>query len=95
MLYLESDGGTKVVVLSSENLEKLKQGKPAVTPDKKVCVCYTPDIGWLAEEIAKVVTNEDGDANKIGKLIDESTKRPEKPVPDYFPPKTTRFKDKK
>lgn len=78
MIYLKSpDGNLKIVVLESANLEALKQGKPAKSPDGTVLIAWTPDLVWLADKIL----DTNGDAQAIGKLIDEASKRPEKPGP--------------
>lgn len=78
MLYMSSsDGKTKIVVLESANLEELKKGRPAKTPDGSVLICWTPDPVWLADKIM----DSGGDAEIIGRLVDEAAKRPEKPSP--------------
>jgi len=74
MIYMTADK-LHVVVLETGNLEKLKQGKPATTPDGEVLICWTPDPVWLADKII----DADGDAAKIVELITEAVKRPEKP----------------
>lgn len=77
MLYLASKNGeVKIVVLESQNLEKLKAGFPITTPDKSVLIAWTADPVWLADKIMDV---EDGDMMAVAKLIEESAKRPEKP----------------
>jgi hypothetical protein len=78
MLYLKSaDGAVSLVVLESANLEELKKGRPAVTPDKSVLICWTPDPVWLADRLM----DTNGDAGAIARLIEEAAKRPEKPGP--------------
>lgn len=76
MLYMNGDG-IKIIVLESANIEELKKGRPAKTPDGSVLIAWTPDPVWLADKIM----DSDGDAKLIGKLIDEAAKRPEKPGP--------------
>lgn len=78
MLYL-SGSGLKIIVLESVNLDELKKGRPAKTPDGTVLIAWTPDPVWLAEQIAQC----DGDGAKIGELIDQAAKRPEKPPRPY------------
>lgn len=79
MIYLQGDG-IKIVILETANLEKIKAGRPAVTPDQSVMICWTPDPGWLSEQLKKC----DGDAVEIGKLIDAARSRPENPTPPGF-----------
>jgi hypothetical protein len=77
MLYLKSsDGAVKVVILEQGNLDQLKQGRPAKTPDGTVLIAFTPDPVWLADRLMDC----DGDATKIAELIDEAGKRPPKPA---------------
>lgn len=70
-----SDGEVVVIVLETANLEAIKEGRPAKTPDGKVLIAWTPDPVWLADKIM----DTGGDAIAIGRLIDESAKRPQKP----------------
>jgi hypothetical protein len=74
MIYMIGENHA-IVVLETKNLEKIKQGQPAVTPDGKICIAWTPDPVWLADKIR----NANGDAQKISKLVDEAAKRPQKP----------------
>lgn len=76
MLYMKSgDDGVTLIVLETANLEEIKNGRPAKTPDGKVLIAWTPDPVWLADKIL----DTGGDAVAIGKLIDEASKRPQKP----------------
>jgi hypothetical protein len=86
MLYMTGD--VTIIVLESGNLEALKKGRPAKSPDGKVVICWTPDPVWLAEQIAK----SDGDGAIIGRLIDESLKRQEKPTRPFQETTQTEFK---
>lgn len=81
MIYLQTKEGPTIVVLETANLEKMKAGNPAVTPDKLICIGWTPDMPWLAEQLQKLFEKGDPDGAEVGKLIDESTKRPENPTP--------------
>lgn len=75
MLYMTGDGLT-IIVLESANLDELRKGRPAKTPDGKVLIAWTPDPVWLGDKIA----DSNGDGATIGRLIDEAAKRPEKPL---------------
>jgi hypothetical protein len=78
MLYMTTaDGSVRIIVLESGNLEAIKGGRPARTPDGSVLIAWTPDSVWLADRIM----DTDGDGAAIGRLIDEAAKRPEKPGP--------------
>lgn len=76
MLYMTStDGSLRIVILESANLEELKKGHPAKTPDGSVLIAWTPDPVWLADKLME--TNGDGAA--VAKIIEEASKRPQKP----------------
>ena len=74
MIYMTS-GELHIVVLESGNLDELKKGRPAKTPDGQVLICWTPDPVWLADKII----DTKGDGAQVAKLIEEAAKRPEKP----------------
>ena len=73
MLYMTGD--VTLIVLETANIEEIKKGRPAKTPDGKVIIAWTPDPVWLADKIM----DADGSAKTIGKLVDEAAKRPQKP----------------
>lgn len=76
MLYLsDKTGALKIIVLESANLDELRKGRPAKSPDGSVLIAWTPDPVWLADK----VMDSGGDARAIARLIDEAAKRPEKP----------------
>ena len=78
MLYMSADDSRlKIIILESANLEELKKGRPATTPDGSVLIAWTPDPVWLADKIL----DSGGDGAKIAKLIEDASKRPEKPGP--------------
>ena len=75
MIYLKSaDGGVRIVILEARNLDDIRAGRPARTPDGSVLIAYTPDPVWLADRIMDC----DGDAAKIAALIDEAAERTQK-----------------
>ena len=76
MIYMKSaDGDVRIVVLETKNLEEIKAGRPAKSPDGSVLIAWTPDPVWLADKIM----DTGGDAVAIAKLIDEGSKRPQMP----------------
>lgn len=80
MIYLTGD--VTIIVLETANLEELKKGRPAHSPDKKVLVAWCPDLPWLAGEMTKLFNGADQpDGAEIGVLIDRASKRPENPTP--------------
>ena len=89
MLYMTGDD-VKIIILETANLDELKKGRPARTPDNSVMIAWCPDPAWLAEQIKK----SGGDGMVIGKLIDEAAKRPENPLRSYFPSEEVTFEKK-
>ena len=88
MIYL-TGGDIHIVVLEQGNIDEIKKGRPAKTPDGKVVICWTPDPVWLADKIK----DTDGDTGKIAALIAEAAKRPQKPMPrPYHKPDVCTFK---
>lgn len=91
MIYLQSpDGDLKIVVLETANLEEIKKGRPAKTPDGSVLIAWTPDPVWLADRIM----DSGGDAKKIAAAIDEAAKRPQKPARPHHKLFQTRLEEK-
>jgi len=91
MLYLKA-GNLHLVILETPNLDSIKAGRPAKTPDGEVLIAWTPDPVWLADKII----DTGGDVMKIAKLIDEAAKRPQKPVDrPKHPEHTVRFEEEK
>jgi hypothetical protein len=75
MLYMTAaDGKLAIVVLETANLEEIKKGRPAKSPDGRVLIAWTPDPVWLADKIM----DTDGDAAAIARLIDEAARRPQR-----------------
>jgi len=89
MIYLKGDG-IAIVILETANLEEIKKGRPAKTPDENILIAWTPDPVWLADKIAE----SDGDAKRIGELIDEASKRPQKPPRTYHKTHRHQFPEK-
>lgn len=88
MIYMSAgDGKLRVVILETANLEEIKSGHPAKTPDGEVLIAWTPDPEWLSEKIIA----SGGDAQAIGKLIDEASKRPQQPTRPYHKMRKTTF----
>lgn len=80
MLYLKGEN-KRIIVLETMNLEKIKEGHPAVTPDDEIVICWTPDPKWLAQKIKE----SRGEPDLIAAAIDEASKRPQQAVPPPFP----------
>ena len=81
----DEDGSVCVMlVLEPGNLEKLKQGQPIhkwlneFLPELhqkiELLFCYSPDVGWVAEQMKHC----NGDALKLAEVIQQSLSR--KPI---------------
>jgi hypothetical protein len=79
MLYFTTTNGQATLIIESGNLERLKSGKPMVTPDKKFMVCYTPDLQWTVEQFkAHCAINEMSlDPEILDFILKEGMKREE------------------
>jgi hypothetical protein len=75
VLYLTGEG-IAIVILEKGNIDEILKGRPAKTPDGKIIICFTPDPVWLADKIQ----DTSGDAAQIGRLIEEASKRPQRPA---------------
>lgn len=78
MLYMK--GTSKMIVLEPGNIEQLLAGKALRTPDGSIRIFWTPDPVWLADKIM----GSSGDVEEIVRLINESAKRPQKPIDRPF-----------
>jgi len=76
VLYFGTKDGQHIVVLEPENMEALKSGLFAKTPNKSVLIAYTPDSAWLGEQI--MMNADKLDPETLERLILESQRRPEK-----------------
>ena len=76
MIYFTA-ADIRVLVLEPENIERLKQGRPAHSPDNSVFLYYTPDSMWLAGKVQEIV-DSDGtlDVAAFESLVQEGLNRP-------------------
>lgn len=84
MIYFNTRYGQHMIILEPENLEELKAGQFAHTPNKAVLIVYTPDAEWLGEQL---IANADNlTPELLDYLIKKAQKRPEKRGRPYTPP---------
>lgn len=57
---------TFLAIVSPRNIEKLKNGEPLCTPDKKFLVYYTPDLGWVQAQLEILFSKPAAGAPLIG-----------------------------
>lgn len=78
----KDDGVCILLVLEPGNIEKLKQGMPIhkflseLVPELPLKVellfAYSPDVPWVAEQMAKLATK---DATELARILHESLSR--------------------
>lgn len=76
MLYFNTRDGQHIIVLEPENLEAVRDGKFAKSPNRAVLIAYTPDAEWLGDQL--VANAENLTPEILDRLIKESQQRPEK-----------------
>jgi hypothetical protein len=84
MLYFNTSNGQHIVILEPENLEALKTGQFAVSPNKAVMIAYTPDAEWLQDQLITHV--HDLTPESLDYMIKKSQQRPEKRGRAHHPP---------
>jgi hypothetical protein len=93
MIYISvGPKNQRLIILDAHNLEALKKGKQAATPDKHVMIAYTPDIGWTAEQLIQmsgVFVGSGGlvgiDPFKLDAILEEGLTRPIAPQQPEHP----------
>lgn len=75
MIYLVMND-RKLIILEPGNLEHVRAGGIATTPDQSIAVAFAPDIPWLQEQVMKIggdkLTPDD-----VVRLLKEGLDRPE------------------
>jgi hypothetical protein len=83
VIYLRTGNNQHVVILEPGNLEAIKGGAKASTPNHAVFVAYTPDAVWLGEQIT--ANFDDLTPAVLDRLIKESQARSEVHERPYHP----------
>lgn len=74
MIFLTAPGGRlRVVVIDTDEHDRLKAANPLLTPDKSIMLAWTPDPAWLLQSIQ----TGPGTAQAIARAIDLAAKRPQ------------------
>lgn len=78
MLYFTTVSRQHVAIIEPSNIDKLKEGKPLLTPDGKIMVAYTPDMEWFQNHFRAMIgiSNSSVDAKLLDFLLKEGLKRP-------------------
>ena len=85
MIYLMTSNGGRLIIMDDDNLKRLKEGKPATTPDGNIQIVYQPDLMWLASQLelhykeGKSISGE-----VIASLITIGKDKPPKSLPDGY-----------
>jgi len=86
LIYLATSGGKFIVILEPGNLELLREGEAAHTPDGVILIAYTQDAAWTDEQQA-LDHHCSLAVAEVERILAEGMKRPEvrrppmKPVP--------------
>jgi hypothetical protein len=78
MLYMPGD--KTLVVLEPGNIDAMRTGRPAITPDRKILIAWTPDPAWLADRLRA----SGGDGALVAHALREAALRPITPTRAFF-----------
>ena len=85
VLYMTGSNGLKIVVLETANLEEIKKGRPAKTPDGSVLIAQSltpPGLSGRADREGRQRRREDREADR---RIDEATPATDAALPRHAP----------
>lgn len=75
MIYMETDGGQKVLIIEPGNMRHLREGGVVVSPDKKIALMFSPDTTWLGSQIGAAAAAKELTEKKLSSLHKESLER--------------------
>lgn len=74
MIYLQAPGGRfRVVVINTDEADRIRTGGPLLSPDRSIMLAWTPDSEWLLQRIQ----TGPGTSGDIARAIDEAARRPQ------------------
>lgn len=74
MIYLQAPGGRfRVVVINTDEADRIRTGGPLLSPDRSIMLAWTPDSEWLLQRLQ----TGPGTSGDIARAIDEAARRPE------------------
>src|SRR5712692_4245758 len=78
MIYFTTSDHKHVLILEPTNMVRLEEGKPCVSPDSLVILCYSPDIEWTTEQLKKIFDENDHKLypERLEELLNEGLSRP-------------------
>lgn len=78
MIYFTTPDDKHVLILSLDNLDRMRRGQPLASQDSKVLVCYTHDINWFRDQLLREFNTNDRTitTEKFDELLREGLKRP-------------------
>ena len=78
MIYIPGGDGTRaLIILEPANIDWIKDGKVAVSPDQQVGVMYSPDTHWLGQQLLTAMKAGILNPAVLDDLVKESQARPE------------------
>lgn len=72
MIYAKMGGDAGemyMLIVEPGNLDRLKEGKPLVTPDQRFMICYTPDLAFTYERIEEARSKGALTGDELDKII--------------------------
>lgn len=75
MIYIRLTDGTSVLIVEPTNLDRLRSGKPMVTPDRTIMIMYTPDMKFTECALQDMLTTGQIDTKTLQDVMDISIKR--------------------
>jgi hypothetical protein len=75
VIYFTTTDGRACLIIEPGNIQRLKEGKPMVTPDDKFMVCFTPDMPWTCEQVLSAQSQGKITPEQIAKIIDDGKTR--------------------
>lgn len=69
MIFIGMKDGSTLIILEPGNIERMRDGKPLISPDNRVMVAFTPDMEWTQDRIMEMLRNAGGKVDP--KLVDD------------------------
>jgi len=78
VIYFTTPDEKHVLILSIDNLDRIRKGQPLASQDSKVLICYTHDIAWFRDQLIHVfnTNNRTIETAKLDELLRLGLKRP-------------------
>jgi hypothetical protein len=75
VIYLKTFNGRSLLILEQANIDAIRRGMIAASPDGELSIAFTPDADWLASAIQAAAQARMLDSDVLSNLHSESMKR--------------------